>query len=910
MNHYQVGGSLSQDHPYYVRRQADADLYQTLSSGQFCYVFNARQMGKSSLMVQAFHRLQRSGAYCAAIDLSRIGSETLTPEQWYKGFVVELWQAFDLFHSVNLKRWWNERQDISPVQRLGQFIEDVLLVDVGREEQTPPKLVLFLDEVDSVLGLEFSLNDFFGLIRACYNRRSLKPDYQRLTIALLGVATPSDLMTDHQRTPFNIGRAIDLGEFHAADAQPLAQGLVGYVHDSHHALQEILLWTGGQPFLMQKVCQLVAEHPTPPALDDREHIAQLIQTYIIHTWEFRDEPEHLRTIRDRLLSNSHLTGRLLGTYQQILAADAAAGEIPIQSSPSSFLPPPSSLCFDGSREHLELLLSGLVSNQQGQLVVKNPIYRSIFNADWVKYQLAQLRPYAQMLDAWIASGREDAHLLRGQTLQDALAWALGKSLSNQDYQFLGASQDLAKREAQTALESVSHASQLLATARQRASRDMRKRRIGRYWIPAITLAGVVPILLLRLTGILQVLEWELFDRFICWRPLESVDQRIAIVTIDEQDITQVGYPVPDRVLAQTITTIQAQKPRAIGLDIYRDLPVEPGHAELVRVFQSTPNLFGIEKVVGARVAPPPVLNQKNQVGFADQVEDADGKVRRGLLSLQLEQTPHYSLAVQLALHYLAAQGITEKPLDESDQRFRLGAATFEPFQSNDGGYIRANSNGYQLLLNFRGTESNFLTIPLRQVLSRHIPPEQLRNRIVLIGNTAESINDRFRTPYNSGWFNSAPRMNGVTLHANTVSQIISAALDGRSLIRVWSDPIEWLWIAVWAGVGAIVSWWVRSLLKLGISMLLLSGGLVAGSYLAFLSGWWIPVVPALLGLWSTALAILIATNRQRDRLQFHRTLVLLLEAQQTYPTAGRIAIEYLKQSETRENQVEIDRQLR
>lgn len=886
MNQYQVGGSLSQNHPYYVRRQADADLYQALRSGQFCYVFNARQMGKSSLMVQVLHQLQQEGVCCGAIDLSRIGSETLTSEQWYKGFAVELWQAFGLFYTVNLKRWWDEQSGLSPVQRLGQLIDTVLLVEITTD------LVLFLDEVDSVRGLNFSLNDFFGLIRACYNRRSLKPEYQRLTFALLGVATPSNLMTDHQRTPFNIGRAIDLCGLHSADTQPLAQGLVGCVHDPSSALQVILEWTGGQPFLMQKVCQLLVEHPiSTQSTEDRDHIHQLIEKFVIQTWEFQDEPEHLRTIRDRLLNNPQFIGSLLGIYQQILQDGTVE--------------------FDSSREQLELLLSGLVIKQQGDLVVKNPIYQAVFNLNWVRHQLAQLRPYAAALDAWITASKSDeAYLLRGQTLQDALTWALGKSLSHEDYQFLGASQDLAKREAQTALEAVEQASQMLAAARKRASQDVKKRRISWRWLPGITLSIAVPLLLLRGLGLLQGLELSLFDQFVRWRSLEPTDQRIVIVAIDEPDITQVGHPMPDRVLAQAIKTIQAQQPRVIGLDIYRDLPVEAGQADLAKVFEATPNLFGIEKVVGSRVAPPPILHQKQQVGFADQIEDADGKVRRALLSVGSETAPHYSLAVKLALPYLEAEGLSLKQLDPEGRRFELGKAIFERFEPQDGGYINAQvGQSYQILLNFRGTEANFLTVSLRQVLNRQIPAELFRDRIVLIGYTAESIDDRFRTPYNDDWFNSGQRINGVTLHANIVSQIISAALDGRSLIRVWSDPAEWFWVLLWAGVGAVIGWALRSPWQLGIGILCLSGGLIGGSYLIFLAGWWIPIVPTLLGLWITTMVIILLTDKQRDRLRFQRTLALLLDAQRDYPTTGRIAIEYLKQSETKEHQVEIDHQL-
>ncbi|NER28642.1 MAG: hypothetical protein F6J89_13665, partial [Symploca sp. SIO1C4] len=220
MSYYQVGGSLNNDHPYYIRRQADVDLYDALSKGEFCYIFNARQMGKSSLMVQMFHQLEQEGVCCAAVDMSRIGTENLTPEQWYKGLVVELWQGFDLLSKVNLKAWWRERLDISPVQRLGRFIEEIILTEVGIQQvRFPAKLAIFLDEIDSIRSLDFSVNDFFALIRSCYNQRSLNQAYQRLTFVLLGVATPLDLMSDPLRTPFNIGQAIALDGFQLAQAQ-------------------------------------------------------------------------------------------------------------------------------------------------------------------------------------------------------------------------------------------------------------------------------------------------------------------------------------------------------------------------------------------------------------------------------------------------------------------------------------------------------------------------------------------------------------------------------------------------------------------------------------------------------------------------------------------------------------------
>jgi CHASE2 domain-containing sensor protein len=213
------------------------------------------------------------------------------------------------------------------------------------------------------------------------------------------------------------------------------------------------------------------------------------------------------------------------------------------------------------------------------------------------------------------------------------------------------------------------------------------------------------------------------------------------------------------------------------------------------------------------------------------------------------------------------------------------------------------------LVNFRGNQDNFRTFSLKKVLDDQIPPNSLRDRLVLIGTTAESIKDVFYTPYSGSLFSSPQLMPGVVLQANIASQILAAALDGRPLLRTWEEPREWLWILAGAGVGAMISWRLKSPSFMAISLLLVSGGLLGGCYLAFLAGWWLPAVPSLLALVGAAVGLSIVTNRQRDRLLFHLTLARLLAVRQDYPTAGLIAIEYLKQSETRENQALIEEQL-
>ncbi|PSF39003.1 molecular chaperone TorD [Aphanothece hegewaldii CCALA 016] len=881
---YQVGGSLASNAPSYVTRQADEVFYRALKGGELCYVLNSRQMGKSSLRVRVMQRLQSEGYVCAFVDLTGIGTD-ITLEQWYAGFVQSLVSSCELTEHVQWRTWWRDRRDLfSPVQRLSLFIEEILLVEIQQN------IIIFVDEIDRVLSQKFSLDDFWVLIRFMQNQRDTESKYQRLTFALLGVATPSDLIQDKSQTPFNIGKAIELNGFSLTEIPPLIDGLRGKVDAPDVMIQEILDWTGGQPFLTQKLCKLMALQSN---LAQDLSVEQVVKERIINNWEFQDEPEHLRTIRDRICYRDvSKAGRLLGMYETILKEG--------------------SLDYNGSPEQLELRLSGLVVERQGKLKVYNRIYQTVFNLSWVENKLAQLRPYAENLTAWLASsGQDQSLLLQGNSLQDALTWAMGKSLSDADYQYLAASQELAKQEAQNALLFVEQANKLLATAKQNALFEVRQMRISRVWIPIIALGITIPILLVRFSGLLQNLEWNALDQFFRWRSFEAPDKRIVVVKIDESDITKMGrWPISDQILAQAITQIKTQKPAAIGLDLYRDLPVEPGHADLVQVFQSTPNLFGIEKVVKPKIAPPPSLKTLGQIGFSDQVVDTDGKIRRALLSVSSDEQEYDSLALKLALNYLSLQNITPKTDERDPQKIYLGQAIFKRFERNDGGYVRSDSGGYQILLNFRGSQESFLTVSLQQVLNNQIPSNIFRSRLVLIGTTAESINDFFYTPYSSGLFHSPERMSGVFIHANIISQILSATLDKRPLLQVWPKGLEWLWIFAWSIFGASISWLLKSQNVLIFSLLIGSGGLFLGCYLAFLLGWWLPVVPSLFAFLGAGLILPFVTSRQINRLLFSRTLVYLLKTCSNYPTAGRIAIEYLKQSETKEHQALIESQLR
>ncbi len=331
------------------------------------------------------------------------------------------------------------------------------------------------------------------------------------------------------------------------------------------------------------------------------------------------------------------------------------------------------------------------------------------------------------------------------------------------------------------------------------------------WLTAPIVAGLV--VLLRLTGALQFWEWMALDWFFLLRPLEPPDSRIVIGGISDQDIKSLGrWPIEDVRLAGLLERVKQQKPRAIGLDLYRDFPVEPSYQKLVKVFETTPNLIGIERKGGAKsdipIGPPPVLAKQGQISSNDILPGLDGKIRRGFLYWTSPETNEAieSLGLQLALIYLQAQGIQPKQAAVNPEYMQLGKGIFPIFESNDGSYIRADAAGYQILLNFRGPSSILPTVSMTDVINGKIPVDRFRDRIVLIGPVAESLKDFFLTPYSSASTLSLDKMAGVEIQATITSHILSAALDGRQTIQIWPDPLEVVWIVVWSVVGAGIGW--------------------------------------------------------------------------------------------------------
>ena len=325
--------------------------------------------------------------------------------------------------------------------------------------------------------------------------------------------------------------------------------------------------------------------------------------------------------------------------------------------------------------------------------------------------------------------------------------------------------------------------------------------IREQWFGVILIAPSVAIAISALgeIGVLQGLEWLALDQIVRLRPQAPTDERITLVTIDESDIRLAQqWPISDQLMAQMIYNLAAKQPRVIGIDIFRDTSVEPGRAALTRAFQENPNVIGIEQVLNDPIPPPFVLAELDQVAASDLLLDRDGKIRRGYLSVN--QQP--SLGARLADMYLeSGESETERKSPSQNQEI------FPPLAAGDRGYVNPLSDiqGHQILINYRGGIETFDRISFQEVIENQVPEELIRDRLVLVGTTASSVNDVYVTPYSSRFLQSFQRVSGVVIHGTIASQIISHVVDGRPILRPINTLTFHFWIIFWATTGAIAA---------------------------------------------------------------------------------------------------------
>ncbi|MDF5707463.1 MAG: CHASE2 domain-containing protein [Nostoc sp. S4] len=389
------------------------------------------------------------------------------------------------------------------------------------------------------------------------------------------------------------------------------------------------------------------------------------------------------------------------------------------------------------------------------------------------------------------------------------------------------------------------------------------------WLICMSLITTSLVASVRYLGMLQKLELQAFDQLQRLRPDENPESRLFVVTITEEDVQSQSQQKPqgslsDESLLKLLKKLAAYQPQAIGLDIYRDRPAKSDLPELQKHLYNNKHLIPVCRVSDPQsehpgIKPPPEIPLE-RLGFSDLVLDPDNIVRRHLLALTPPPSSpckaSYAFSVQLALRYLAANNISLE--FTSNGAWKLGKTTFKPLTAHTGGYQGIDASGHQILLNYRSHRSLKEFVPqvtLTEVLTGKVNLSTIKNRIVLIGTTAQSFQDYSPTPYitNEG---GIEKIAGVILQAQMISQLLSAAIDGRSLLSTWYVWQEIIWIWGWSLTASLLAYYIQRLSYLSI----IAGVAIASLYgisLVFLIHWslWIPLIPSLI---SFIITIIIA----------------------------------------------------
>ncbi len=390
-----------------------------------------------------------------------------------------------------------------------------------------------------------------------------------------------------------------------------------------------------------------------------------------------------------------------------------------------------------------------------------------------------------------------------------------------------------------------------------------------------SLVVTVPLVAGRMVGWFEPSELAAYDDFTQRRPDEKPDDRVVIVTIGDDDIEQLQqFPIHDDTFANALEKLEGYQPRAIGLDLARDVPqgLPAGRKRLTQIIAKSETivsgcLLSTENHPGS---PPAPGTPEGGAAFADFSPDRDQVVRRvRLVSTPAKpskptRTAHLcndarpeneipSLSFSLAQLYLEGSGI--KPEPDANGQIQLGKQVLHRLDARFGSYAHADVDAYQMMLNYRGSQAIVREVSIVDLLQNKVNPALIRDRVVLIGSSSEVSKDFLSTPYIKTQIGSRTML-GVEVHAHAVSQILSAVLDHRLLIQSWSETSEVLWIWIWSLGSGLLAFYNRRLglflLVLGVTVLAL-WGICYGLFLY--QGLWIPFIPALMSAVLTGLSV-------------------------------------------------------
>jgi len=356
---FSVGSPLHAVRAGYIRRAADDVLYETLVAGRYAHIIAPDRSGKSSLIAATAARLENNGFKVAILDLEHIGVRDAGSDagRWYYSVAYRLLRQLRI--RIDLQNWWQDKSILSNCQRLVEFYSEIILHNVHE------RVVVFVDEIQCIGDLEFA-DQLLGSIRAAHNARATDPDFSRLTFVLLGECDPLSLLDEPELSPFNVTQPVSLGDFSRADLNLFATELNLPAENTTAALDRIYFWTGGQPYLSQKLARSVSrEKFDGNIVDNIDRIAaqQLAGRAALH-----NEPNmghiHREVVKDKKRSEA-----LLNLYGRIRKGINVAADL-------------------GSPLQRRLIAIGLIKiDDEGNLAVRNRLYGAVFTARWANENL-------------------------------------------------------------------------------------------------------------------------------------------------------------------------------------------------------------------------------------------------------------------------------------------------------------------------------------------------------------------------------------------------------------------------------------------------------------------------------------------------------------------------------------------
>jgi hypothetical protein len=403
----QAGGSIGEE-AVYVERRADNELTMALREGEICHVLAPRQMGKSSLCGRAARQLRKEGLTCVQLDLNLLGGQKSVPDigSWFYSLIKELSRQLG-FSREFTEELWQKEAHTTATYKWSHFLQE----EVPKRIAGPA--VFIFDEIDTILSLPFSCDDFFAVVRAMYNARPERPELRRIAVCFVGVAAPGELMLDPDRTPLNVGTAIKLEDFNKEEVSGFAKPMEQVASNPADYLDVIYDWTAGHPYMTHKLCVEVCRRRPPHELPVAR-VEELVRRHFLQTG--RTQESNLQYAERRIDSRQD-RGALLRLYRRVLEG---------QSVPAD----------RNDRLQSELCLSGICRWHEGCLVPRNRIFAIVFDWPWVQGK-ESARLLDDALERWRDGGKRPDLLLAGAELQMARDWAEDRNdISVEEQEFL------------------------------------------------------------------------------------------------------------------------------------------------------------------------------------------------------------------------------------------------------------------------------------------------------------------------------------------------------------------------------------------------------------------------------------------------------------------------------------------